>query len=155
MQLAKLAIIKFFSKSNHLPIKMFLASLSILMIWGNPVSASWWVNTAQESFNATSPAFGVASGAQPVDPRQYLANIIQVILGFLGVICIILIILAGFTWMTAAGNKDKVEKAQQTLLAAIIGLFIILAAFSVTVFVTNAVLRANDRNAPIEQQDRF
>jgi len=153
MQLTKLAMIRFFSKLNHATIKITIISLAICMLWGAPVQAARWVNTAQESFNATSPGFGVPDGSRPIDPRQYVASIIQVILGFLGVIALLLIIYAGFSWMTAQGNKDKIEKAQQTLATSIIGLLIVLAAFSVTIFVTNALLRSTNRDANIIKQD--
>lgn len=38
------------------------------------------------------------------------------------------ILLAGFSWMTAAGDKVKAEKAQKTLTDAIIGLVVVVAA---------------------------
>lgn len=38
------------------------------------------------------------------------------------------ILIAGFTWLTAAGDKTKAEKAQKTLTEAIIGLVIVVAA---------------------------
>ena len=68
-----------------------------------------------------------------------IASIIKTLLGFLGIIFIILIIYAGFLWMTAAGNEDKVTKAKATLFRGIIGLFIIVAAYVITAFVFKAL----------------
>jgi len=68
-----------------------------------------------------------------------VGQVIQVFLGLLATIFIILFVLAGYNWMTAAGSKDKVEKAQETIKVAIIGLLIILAAYIVTYFVFLAV----------------
>jgi cytochrome bd-type quinol oxidase subunit 2 len=99
-----------------------------------------WLKTQTNSFKALSPTFDVPGGLRPLDPREYLANIIQVILGFLGVLCVLLMIYAGFTWMTASGEKDKIDKASKTMTAAVIGLLIVLAAFAVTVFVTRALI---------------
>lgn len=64
-----------------------------------------------------------------------LAAVVQAFLGLLGVIFLILIIYGGYTWMTARGEEEKVEKAKDTIRRAIIGLAIIVAAFSITYFV--------------------
>ncbi|MEK7558059.1 MAG: hypothetical protein AAB530_02525 [Patescibacteria group bacterium] len=60
---------------------------------------------------------------------------IQAILGLLGIIFLILILYAGFNWMTAAGDEEKVTKAKETLSRAIIGLIIIVSAYLITIFV--------------------
>ena len=64
-----------------------------------------------------------------------VATVISTFLGLLAVIFIILMIIAGYSWMTAAGNEDKVSKAKDTIKRAIIGLIIIIAAYSITYFV--------------------
>jgi uncharacterized membrane protein YwzB len=46
-----------------------------------------------------------------------------------------MILFAGYNWMTAMGEKDKVQKAKDTLISAVIGLVIIIAAYAVTTFV--------------------
>ncbi len=68
-----------------------------------------------------------------------VAKIIQIALGFLGVIFIILIIIAGFRWMTASGNEESIKKATATIKSAIIGLVIVLAAYTITYFIFNAL----------------
>jgi len=65
--------------------------------------------------------------------------IIEGFLGLLAVIFIILIIYAGYNWMTAAGDEAKVTKAKETIQRAIIGLIIIVAAYSITYFVFKVV----------------
>ncbi len=64
-----------------------------------------------------------------------IATIISAVLGLLGVIFLILIIFAGYNWMTAAGEEEKVTKAKDTLTRAIIGLVIIICAYLITIFV--------------------
>ena len=71
-----------------------------------------------------------------------VARIIQAILGFLGVIFIVLIVYSGFVWMTSAGNSEKIDKAKQTLVAAAIGAAIVLAAYAITFFVIDQLLQA-------------
>jgi hypothetical protein len=73
------------------------------------------------------------------DLRGAIINVIQYILGFLGLIAVIIILYGGFLWMTAAGNEEKVGKAKQTITAGLIGLIIILSAWAIAAFVISAL----------------
>ena len=63
--------------------------------------------------------------------------IIQVILSLLATVFLILVIMAGFKWMTASGNQEVISKAGRSLKEAIIGLAIVLAAYAITWFIFN------------------
>ncbi|MBI4811910.1 hypothetical protein HY798_00440 [Candidatus Falkowbacteria bacterium] len=76
------------------------------------------------------------------DPRDIAASVINVALGFLGIVAVIIILLGGFKWMTAMGNDDKVGEAKKLIIAGVIGLVIILAAFGIATFVINNLLTA-------------
>jgi len=89
-----------------------------------------------------SEAFLNTSGLQPVHPAILIAQFIQVALGLLGVIFIVLIIYAGFNWMTSAGNEDRISKSKKTIVAAVIGLVIVLSAYLITAFVLSQLFRA-------------
>ncbi len=80
-----------------------------------------------------------ASGLGEKDPREIIASVIKVILGFLGIIAVIIIIMGGFKWMTAGGSDDKTKEARDMIVAGVIGLLIILAAFGIASFVINRV----------------
>lgn len=67
---------------------------------------------------------------------QKIGLIISYILGFLGVIFLILTIYSGFQWLTAGGNEETIKKARSRLINAVIGLAIILSAYAITYFVT-------------------
>lgn len=79
----------------------------------------------------------LASGYSPFTIGQVMASLISAVLGFLGVIFIVLILSAGFKWMTAGGNEENVKKAQETLKRATIGLIIILASYAITYTIFN------------------
>ncbi|MDD4610731.1 MAG: pilin [Patescibacteria group bacterium] len=64
-----------------------------------------------------------------------ISTVIKIFLGFLGIIFIVLILYAGFNWMTARGDEEKVKKAQETIQKAVIGLIIIVSAYAITYFV--------------------
>ena len=65
--------------------------------------------------------------------------VIKGFLGLLGLIFIILVIIAGYNWMTAGGDEAKVTKAKSTIQRATIGLIIIIASYAITAFVFKAL----------------
>ncbi len=73
------------------------------------------------------------------DPREIIANLIKVVLGFLGTIAVVLVIYSGFLWMTAGGKPDNIKKAKEIMSAAVVGLIIILISYGITIFVTNTL----------------
>lgn len=76
---------------------------------------------------------GLNTKTRTVEPT--IQNAINVGLSFLGIIFLALALYAGFMWMTAQGDKAKVDKAQKTLVTAVIGLIIIVAVYAITFFV--------------------
>ena len=71
-----------------------------------------------------------------------IGRVIKIVLGFLGVILIIIVIYAGFLGMTAGGEADQTKKARDWLTNAIIGLAIILSAYAITDFVIKKLMGA-------------
>lgn len=67
-------------------------------------------------------------------------EIVNVFLGFLGIIFIILIIYAGFKWMTAGGNEDKIKEARTMITRAIIGLLIVIGSWAIWNFIFSRLL---------------
>lgn len=88
--------------------------------------------------------FQSATGLGARDPRDIIAAVINVLLGFLGIIAVILILFGGFKWMTAAGNEDKVAEAKKLMAAGVIGLIIILAAFALATFILNNLINVTN-----------
>jgi len=64
-----------------------------------------------------------------------VATVIAYALSFLGVIFLVLTIYAGFLWMTAGGNEEKVTKAKTIMKNSLIGLLIVFAAGVLTTFI--------------------
>jgi hypothetical protein len=73
---------------------------------------------------------------------EVIGTLIKVFLSILGIIFLILTLYAGFLWMTAAGNPDKVGKAKTLLAQAVIGLILILASYAISQFVVEAISSA-------------
>ncbi|HQB50796.1 MAG TPA: IPT/TIG domain-containing protein [bacterium] len=89
-------------------------------------------------------SYASSTGLTAKDPRLVVANIVKVVLGFIGTIGVILVIYAGFLWMTAAGNEEKISKAKMILKNSVIGLVIVLSAFAITSFVISNILEATN-----------
>ncbi len=60
-----------------------------------------------------------------------LDNVLKYIFPLAGLICVVFIIIAGYMWMSAAGDPSKIKTAQGTLTWAIIGLVVVLLAVAV------------------------
>ena len=86
--------------------------------------------------------YGKETNLGTQDVRLTVARIINATLGILGILATVLVIYAGFKWMTSAGNEEEAGQAKKILYAAVIGLVIILSAYSLVKFVTTQLFRA-------------
>ncbi len=73
--------------------------------------------------------------ASSSDLRDTIRRILNVILGFLGIITVVMVIYGGFVWLTAAGNEDAVGKGRHTLLWAALGAILIGIAWTVSSYI--------------------
>jgi len=76
------------------------------------------------------------------DVRQTAARIINVALGFLGIIAVVIVLVGGFKYMISGGNEEKTSEAKNLIVSGIIGLAIILSAWAITSFVIAQLLSA-------------
>ena len=77
---------------------------------------------------------GTSGGFAETDETTLASNlglIVNTILSLLGVVFIVLIVIAGFKWMTASGNEKQVEEARKNITNAIIGLVITVASYAI------------------------
>ena len=100
---------------------------------------NWWTTAQQGGLDQVGRAYG---GGEPRNIRMIVVDIIKIILGFLGILAVVLILYAGFKWLTAGGNEEKVGEAKKILIAGIIGLTVILSAYILANFVINQIYGA-------------
>ncbi len=114
----------------------FILFASIALLSVAPVQAGFLSqNVTTQITNNTSAVQTQAGYDSTTTVGAVVAGVIKAFLGLLGIIFVILVIIAGFNWMTAAGDEDKINKAKDTLRSAVIGIIIVVAAYAITYFV--------------------
>jgi len=83
---------------------------------------------------------GTGLGNKPLTAT--IASLINVVIGFLGIVAVVMILIGGFMWMTAGGSEEKIKKAKALIFQGIIGLVIILASYAIATFVISSLLDA-------------
>lgn len=78
------------------------------------------------------------------DPRVIAARIVNVFLGFMGIVLVVLIIYAGFLYMTSGGDSEKTDRAKTLIRNAIIGLIIVVSSWAIATFVINQLINATN-----------
>ncbi len=112
--------------------------------------------------NAAAGNKGAGFG-EAQDPRTVVARIVQALLGIVGILLLGYIIYGGTLIFMSAGSEDKIAEGKKVIQHAVIGLVIILSAYSITIFVTKLVQgdegpcspgENGDRNCTIIEEDR-
>ena len=90
--------------------------------------------------------FGLPSatdaGLTNQDLTVTVSKLIKVALSLLGIVALVIVLMGGFKWMTAGGSDEKVKEAKKLIFQGIIGLAIVLSAFSITSFVLSGLKEA-------------
>jgi len=121
-------------KKNSSLLRWFIPSLCL--------SLPAFVSAAGTSTSALSKLQTVAGSGYntTVTLPQIVGLVIRSALSLLGVIFIIVLIVAGFRWMTASGNEQKVEKAQNAVKRGAIGLVIVVSAWAFWNFIVQKLI---------------
>lgn len=124
---------------KKIKISLLTAALAIIL----PISAVLAQTSAATTKNIVKTVDGPTqvmlgqTGLNDFTLGQIIAVVIQAALSLLGIIFLVIIVFAGYRWMTAAGNEESIQKAQDSIKRAIIGLVIVLMAYAITYFVFN------------------
>ena len=108
---------------------IFLLFLAVVFLWPN-------VSLAQiETYFGVNDILEGGAYLSDFSFRQAIAAIINIVLGFIGVIFTVIIIYGGFVWMLSGGSPEKVTKGKNTLTWAAIGLVVIFSSYALVNFV--------------------
>ena len=125
-------------KKYFLKLGAFVGILPVLFL---PLIAS--ADFAQQNANSglTKLGEGVSAGGvnASLSLPMIVGRLITGVLGVLGIILVIYIVQAGIMYMTAGGDPAKVDKAKKMITQSVIGMIIIVAAFSISNFVISTL----------------
>ena len=126
-------------KKSYLKLGAFVGSLPVLFLPFMTSAALKDVNSA----NTAQVAAGLGSSVNTgTELPKIIGNLISGILGILGIILVLYIVQAGIMYMTAGGDPAKVDKAKKMITQAVVGMIIIVAAFSISNFVISTISTA-------------
>lgn len=85
------------------------------------------------------------------DPNlmKTVMQILNVIVGVVGVIAVAVIIIGGILYVTSTGEAAKTTRARNTILYGIVGLVIALLAFAIVNFILNSVFNPTTESVVI------
>ncbi len=95
-------------------------------------------NDTLEDVGAAAQLTASAEQSLPV----LVGQVINVILGLLGIIFVAFVVYAGIIWMTAQGDPEKTKKSIAIIRNAIIGMVITVGAYAISNFVISALVTA-------------
>jgi len=104
-----------------------LPAIASAQVTGNPFQRG------ANAVNNVGNAAGISGGT--TDLYTIVGRIINVVLGFLGIVLLFYFIYGGFRWMTAGGDEKQVGEAKTMIRNAVIGLVIIMASYALSNFV--------------------
>ena len=126
----------FYLLRNRINIIFVLLTVISSLFFASNVFAKKTVADAESILNSVSGETGVDTRDLPTQ----IGSIIEGALVIVGLAFFILMFYAGFLWMTARGEEDQVEKAKKTIIAAVIGLVVVVSAYGITYFITSKMI---------------
>lgn len=90
----------------------------------------------------TEPNCEVTKENASTKANDIVADVINIFSWIVGVVSVIMVIFAGFKYITSAGDAGKVTSAKNTLLYALVGLVIVALAQAIVWFVLGEVTTA-------------
>jgi hypothetical protein len=113
--------------------------LSTLISLNNKLVAYDFLSNSGVGQTAKGAGFKGLSGEAGI--TSIVGLVISGLLSLLGVIFLLLVIYGGTMWMMAEGKEERIEKAKTIIINSLFGLVIVLAAFAISFFVINALVK--------------
>ena len=69
------------------------------------------------------------------DPQELYVRIVNALLGFVGIASLVTFVYAGFLFLISSGNPERVKKAKDAMLYAVIGIVVSIASYAILSFI--------------------
>jgi type IV secretory pathway VirB2 component (pilin) len=86
----------------------------------------------------TCEEIGNCSAKTP-DLGTATTNIVQLLIGFIGMLAVIFIIVSGLQMVLSVGNPKRYQQAKLSLMYCIVGLFVAIVAFAFVDFIAKGL----------------
>lgn len=116
--------------------RFFLLASALCIVFVSVLFAGSYAHADEYGLSATAGAAGLS---QNKNIPGIIGNVVGAGLSLVSVLFFILMIYGGIRWMLARGKEEEAKKALDTIVAAIIGIIIVLAAYAITNFVFKSV----------------
>jgi type IV secretory pathway VirB2 component (pilin) len=71
---------------------------------------------------------------------ELVTRILQILMTLAGVVAVVAIVIGGFQYMTSGGNEEQAEKGRGVLTNAVIGLILVIMAYTIITVVSNTIM---------------
>ncbi len=75
------------------------------------------------------------------DFRIIVGNVVRTLTGGAGMLALMMFVYGGFTWLTAAGNSEKIQKGRDILVWSTAGMVVMFSSYFVVRFIIIAITR--------------
>jgi len=117
--------------------------IAVLLFFLSPIICTAAPNINEFTGNVANYAGYDTAGVTETSLSESVGKVIKTVLAMVGTIFLGLTVYAGILWMTARGNEEQITKATKIFQTSIIGLIIVITAYSITVFVLSAVFKVS------------
>ena len=129
------------NNNNHMKKIIFILLLSFIVCL--PVFATDYGDVSnQQTGDITSKPVTIDNPLTVSSPQALIGNIIAAVLGLVGSVSLLMFIVGGLTWMTAAGSEDKIKKGKNIITWATIGLVVIFSSYAIVKLLFTDILGA-------------
>jgi hypothetical protein len=116
-------------------------ALALLMVpvmgtLSNPVAAA--TNAKQEVCEGLGTGANCSGAGQP-SINNTISNVIDLMSAITGVVSVIMIIIAGFRFVTANGDSGTIAAARRTVIYALVGLVVVVLSQTLVKYVVDRV----------------
>jgi hypothetical protein len=97
----------------------------------------WWKYIPKgkgDALGSCTPTIKIPNGILPIG-----LAVIDMLLYFAGIAAVLSIIIAGISYITAAGSSDKITAARKRIVNSLLGLAVVLVASAVVSFIGNSL----------------
>lgn len=143
------------SKTSKLIVAFIFSILGISLVALTPIAHAAG-DVCSQSEGSVPKAVWEAAGCNDDTADALPGLIVGIINGIIavsGLVAVIFVVIGGINYMTSAGDANKLQKAKQTILYAVIGMTIAVLSFAIVNFVILNIIGGNEPESSQEESE--